>query len=121
MPNLLFKDNVTVTFSVYVNDILHTVTKIMFDFGVDCVVTGGIEGTHGLYSAHYHGMALDFRSQHIPIGKRGLVFDALCLAFSCDHNGHGTTYDVLWENQGKPNEHYHVEINCIVKDWPHGK
>lgn len=121
MPNLLFKDNTSVTFSVYVNNILREVTKVMFSFGYDCIVTGGIEGTHGVYSAHYHGMALDFRSQHIPLDRRGLVFDALCKTFGCDAKGHGTTYDVIWENQGTPNEHYHVEINCIVKDWHDGK
>jgi hypothetical protein len=121
MPRLLFKDNVSVTFSVYNNHILDLVTKVMFDFGLDCVVTGGLEGTHGLYSAHYRGMALDFRSQHIPSPKRGLVYDTLCTQFGCDHTGKGTTYDVLWEAIGKPNEHFHIEVNCIVKDWPNGK
>ena len=121
MPLLLFKDNVTVTFSVYNNNILDIVKKVMWDYGFDCVVTGGLEGTHGIYSAHYRAMGLDFRSQHIPVGKRGLVYDALCTALGCDHTGKGTTYDVLWENQGKPNEHFHVEINATVKDWPSGK
>ena len=120
MPELLFKDNVTVTFSVYNNHIIGLVKKVMWEFGYDCVVTGGLEGTHGLYSAHYRGMGLDFRSQHIPVGMRGLVYDNLCTTFGCDPNGIGTTYDVLWESRGKPNEHFHVEINCVVKDW-HGK
>lgn len=120
-PQLLFKDNVSVTFSVYVNHILHEVSKVMTQFGYDTVVTGGIEGTHGTYSAHYRGMALDFRSQHIPYAKRGLVYDTLCKNFGCDHAGKGTTYDVLWENQGTPNEHFHVEINCTVKDWNYAK
>lgn len=120
MPALLFKDNVSVTFSVYVNNILQEVSKIMFNFGVDCIVTGGIDGTHGIYSAHYRAMALDFRSQHIPLAKRGLVFDSICTAFGCDHSGKGTTYDVLWENQGLPNEHFHVEQNAVI-ERPHGK
>jgi hypothetical protein len=120
MNFLLFKDNVTVCFSVYVNHILRQVQDIMFQFGVDCVVTGGIEGTHSAYSAHYRNMALDFRTHHIPQAKRGLIFDTLCKAFDCDHNGKGTTYDVLWESQGTPHEHYHVEQNAVVEK-PHVK
>ena len=122
MPQLLFKDNVTVTFSVYNNSILDLAKQVMWDFGYDCVVTGGLEGTHGLYSAHYRGMALDFRVHHIPFDRRGLVYDALCTAFGCNPaNGLGTTYDVIWEAQGKPHEHYHIEVNATVKDWPRGK
>lgn len=116
MPKLQFKDNCCVCFSTYNNAILGMAQDVMYAQGYDCIVTGGLEGTHGIYSGHYRNMALDFRVHHIPSDRRGLVYDALCLRFGCDPaNGLGTTYDVMWESQGKPQEHFHIEVNCTVR------
>lgn len=113
MPKLLFKDNVSVCFSVYNQAILAAAQVVFAQFGYDCIVTGGMDGVHSLYSAHYRNMALDFRTNHVPPEKRGLIFDVLVKALPTP------TFDVLWEDRGKPNEHIHCEVNCTVQEWKH--
>lgn len=36
------------------------------EFGFDCVVTAGIDGSHSRGSIHYKGLAVDLRTRQIP-------------------------------------------------------
>lgn len=41
----------------------YIIAEVYREFGVECVITSGIEGTHSLGSEHYKGDALDFRTR----------------------------------------------------------
>ena len=110
MPELTFKDNVTVCFSVNNQAILEKAKRVFFQLGYDCHVTGGLEGNHSQKSFHYRNAALDFGVKHIPADQRETVKKALCGEFGCRYpGGIGPNYDVLHEAQGTDNEHIHIE------------
>ena len=72
------------------------------------VVTSMRDGKHSANSLHYSGMAVDIRSKHLTQEESRKVFFAL-------RNDLGPDYDVLLENEGKENEHFHVEADKKVK------
>ena len=71
-------------------------------------VTSMKDGKHSVNSLHYSGMAVDIRSKHLSQEDSRKVFFAL-------RNDLGPDFDVLLENEGKENEHYHVESDPKVK------
>src|SRR5687767_3987809 len=72
--------------------------------GVDCIIRFGIDGVHSRASEHYTGLALDFRTHNVPADKRAKLVQTVTEAL-------GPDYDVIWEAQGTPNEHLHVEYD----------
>ena len=72
--------------------------------GHDAIVTAAADGAHKPDSFHYRGLALDFRTKHvtIPSTKAEIVARVRDALPQCD---------VLFENEGTPNEHLHVEYD----------
>lgn len=70
------------------------------DHGLDCVITSVCEGQHSANSLHYKGLAVDFRTRHIPSpGQKRQICDLIAEAL-------GSDYDVLLEAT-----HIHVEFD----------
>ena len=68
----------------------------------DMLITSGRDGQHRIGSLHYEDKALDFRTKHLTTDdKRALV--------KRTKQRLGLEYDVLLEQEGKANEHLHVE------------
>jgi len=67
-------------------------------------VTSVNEGPHKSGSLHFVGKALDIRSKYYPPDKVAEVV----AAFKAEYD---REYDLLWENQGQPNEHLHLEFD----------
>jgi hypothetical protein len=70
----------------------------------DCVIRFGIDGVHSRGSEHYTGLAIDFRTHNVAADKRAGLVQKVTEAL-------GPDYDVIWEAQGTPNEHLHVEYD----------
>ena len=79
---------------------LYIVHTILSQRGKDTVITSGSDGRHSLTSLHYDGRAVDLRSRWYrdATALRQKIKDAL-----------GLDFDVLLENEGKTNEHFHIE------------
>jgi len=89
-------------------EILRVETQIEDTFtaeGVDLVFTSGVDGKHGYRSKHYRGDAVDVRSKHLRLLPTKLkVLNSIREIL-------GTSYDVILEDEGQPNEHYHIEYD----------
>lgn len=71
--------------------------------GVVDVITSANDGRHGVGSLHFIGAAYDYRTKTVPRSEiNGLVEEIR------EHLGE--QYDVLFEYEGRPNEHLHVEF-----------
>jgi hypothetical protein len=70
----------------------------------EAVITCGTDGKHRRSSAHYTGRAVDLRSRNIAEGHRERAVEQLEEAL-------GEEYDVVFEGQGTPHEHVHVEYD----------
>jgi len=69
--------------------------------GSGAVVTAGTDGTHSPGSKHYVGAALDVQSHGLDAPKvLKILQDRL-----------GPDFDVILEDAGMPNEHFHVELD----------
>ncbi len=71
---------------------------------VDQWVTSGNDSIHMGTSKHYHDEALDFRCKQMS----ALTKKVLIKEFS---RRLGKDYQVILENEGKPNEHIHCEYD----------
>ena len=67
-------------------------------------ITSVNEGRHMSGSLHYQGRALDIRSKIYPPEKVAEVVSEFKKLYDKD-------YDLIWESQGKPNEHLHLEYD----------
>lgn len=76
--------------------------RVFLDAGHRLVVTSAWDFTHGQNSFHHYGMAVDFRSQEIPTGMKATILARLKQAL-------GGEFDVILEDLGGGNEHFHVE------------
>lgn len=75
----------------------------------ECVLTSGTDSRHGYGSLHYVGLAIDIRSNVLKSVEEkkqilGLAQRAL-----------GSEYDVVLEDLGGRNEHYHIEYQPKTK------
>ena len=71
---------------------------------VECVITSANDSSHSANSLHYLDAAIDLRSKHLIAGNKHLMLSrlqALC----------GKDYDILLENPGLENEHFHIEFD----------
>lgn len=74
-----------------------------FDFHTTMEISHGLDGVHTRASCHYNGCALDIVfSSIVAEGAKHQIFDEL-------KAGVGQDFDVLFENPGTPNEHFHIE------------
>lgn len=84
--------------------VLDLVDEIFTINGAYVVITSANDGKHMAGSRHYTDDALDLRSKHVQKPIKSKVLTELRLNL-------GDDYDVLLENVGKPNEHYHLEFD----------
>lgn len=87
---------------------LISVAPVFDKQGVDTWVTSGCEPYkhNAERSGHYRGDAVDLRSKHIAVEKRGHVLGALKRKL-------GPDFVVLHEGVGKPWEHFHIHWSPI--------
>lgn len=89
------------------------ILKEEFDgLGKDLWITSCNDGMHkggpipgGVRDPHYEGLALDIRSHDLGPGAPVI---AMKLKVRLDPE-----YDVLFEDQGKPNEHFHIQYRSL--------
>lgn len=67
--------------------------------GYDTTITSAFDGIHSAGSLHYHGLALDFRTRHIPTRDRDPLARAIKEAL-------GHEFDVVLEPT-----HLHIEFD----------
>ena len=72
--------------------------------GFDCWITSATDGVHKRDSLHKRGLAIDFRTKHVPRNKMQKIHGAIKQHLS-------PQYDVLWEDVNGVNEHLHVEYD----------
>jgi len=71
--------------------------NVYIKYGVDCILTEGTGGTHGIGSLHYVGLAIDLRTRDFKAGIAEEVKVELKSLLS-------SQYDVILES-----DHFHVE------------
>lgn len=79
------------------------IEDIFASHGAAAIVTCGTEA-HGPDDPHTHGFAIDLRSKHIAQNDtKHEIWQAMKDKF-------GPAYTVLFENEGKEQEHFHVQL-----------
>lgn len=72
----------------------------------DCVITSLNDAKHKEGSKHYEGRAVDLRVKHLEPQMKKTVFVEIKTALQgCPD------YLVLFEDEGTPNEHIHIQYN----------
>ena len=81
---------------------------VFTETGYDLIITSICDSKHGVNSLHYKGLAFDLRSKHLPteIIKKYLL--------ECLKKCFGKEWDVILEDLGGDNEHYHLEFDPKV-------
>lgn len=79
------------------------VDAIISPLGVVCWITSANDRVHMTNSKHYEGKALDFRTHAIPQDRKKELLPIVKSAL-------GPQFTVLFEDEGTPNEHLHVEF-----------
>lgn len=69
------------------------------DLGHECIITSGSDGQHMPRSLHYKGLALDFRTRHVPVSQRQKILKSIKARV-------GPDFDVLLEK-----DHVHLEFD----------
>lgn len=78
------------------------VYSVFDSFGLAAWVTSALDGKHKKGSLHSKGLALDFRTKHIPREHLHPLVTSIKEAL-------GPEFDVILESEGKTNEHVHIE------------
>lgn len=82
------------------------VHSIYDKYGYDCIITSLNDSVHSQNSKHFSGDGVDFRTKHITDSQTKIeILREIMLNLT--FNG----YDVLFESEGKDNEHLHVEYD----------
>lgn len=69
---------------------------------MDMTVTSVLDGTHKADSLHYKGLAFDARTKNmIGVNMHSLLMEI--------RTALGNEWDVIYENEGTENEHFHLE------------
>lgn len=87
-------------------EMARTVIRVMLiysEYGVPAVITSGLDGHHSSKSLHYVGLALDWRTRHLPGGYLGPAAHAVREQIAAVL---GDDYDVVLEK-----DHIHVEYD----------
>jgi hypothetical protein len=110
------KEGVSIAKSVPEMDAAHVeIEKCFKHFGCEAVVTSGDEETaiHAgrplagdTVNAHYLGKARDYRIWNVPAARRQALVDLI-------EDTLGPAFVVIWESQGTPNEHLHVQSGHV--------
>lgn len=81
--------------------VAYTIASLVYrdKAGISCVITSGSDGKHGPNSLHYHGKALDLRTNNL----RGPLVHPVYLALK---EALGAQYDVVLEA-----DHIHCEFD----------
>lgn len=87
----------------YIYNHFQAFNQIFKRFGVDCIITCGTEA-HSIDDPHTHGLAVDLRSKHLPTSE------AKHEALEALRQELGPLYTVILENEGKDQEHFHVQV-----------
>ena len=75
------------------------------DEPVDVLITSGNDSTHMTGSKHYTYEALDIRSKNFPsVAAKQHFMDAVMKRL-------GSGYQMILENEGKVQEHFHLEFD----------
>ena len=77
------------------------------ELAIEIMVTSGNDSTHMKGSRHYVNAALDFRSKDMPYPTRSKFMAILQKRL-------GPKYQVILEDDGKANEHIHVERDDLT-------
>ena len=72
--------------------------------GEPLVVTSLADGKHKNTSLHYKGLAADIRSHDLNTAQKTHFSGAMKLAL-------GSEFQLILEDEGKANEHYHLEYD----------
>jgi hypothetical protein len=84
---------------------LDVATTIYDKLDIDCVVTSSrYADRHGNKSRHYSGLAVDLRTHGLLTAQVNAIVVAL-------RHELGPDYDVLFEAEGTPSEHIHIEFD----------
>jgi len=63
------------------------------------------DGKHGTNSYHYKGLAADLRTKHVKTeDEKKAILDDIRASLNFQ-------WDVLYENPGGDNQHFHLEVN----------
>ena len=81
---------------------LFIVDQVMQRHGHEAIITCGSEGKHSYASLHYAGSAVDLRSN--CFANKQQVFAECKTAL-----GKSSDFDMILENKGDINEHWHLE------------
>ena len=83
---------------------LQVVSDAFRDKAIPLVITSVNDGTHMATSLHYKNAAFDIRSKHIAdSAMKHRILGVMRSNLTED-------FDVILEQEGKPNEHYHLEF-----------
>lgn len=81
------------------------VSKVFEKFVVELVITEVTGGAHKTGSLHYAGLAVDIRSKNITDDLLKKLILENCKSRL------GKNFDMILENEGQDNEHFHLEVD----------
>src|SRR3970040_1765982 len=77
--------------------LVQVATEVFDRYHAECWLTSANDGTHRADSFHYRDLAWDLRTQHLkPLERRQRLLPQ---------------FEVIFEDEGGPNEHVHVEYD----------
>jgi hypothetical protein len=78
---------------------IYVANEVYSQYGVECVLTSCLDGTHSKHSLHYKGYAVDVRTRNAPQNTRQTIADVI-------QHRLGDEYDVVHEST-----HIHIEYD----------
>lgn len=80
------------------------VQRVWTMHGFEGTITSSMDGQHMHNSKHYYGLAEDYRTHDLPDRCKHAMFDEVREILGVD-------YQVIFEGEGTPNEHLHIEYD----------